>query len=78
MISVHTLDHATRFTAAVGEILQTKSLTFPPQIFFQNYGQLFIFFGGSLQGYGACIYDQSLNHVNILTSSAKIMGKSAL
>ena len=28
--------------------------------------------------YGACIYVQSLNHVNILTSSAKIMGKFAL
>ena len=44
MISVLALDHATRFRAAVGEILKTKSLTFPRQIIFQNSGPLFIFF----------------------------------
>ena len=78
MISVLAADHATRFRAAVGEILKTKYLTFPRQIFFQNSSQLFIFFAGSLQGYGACIYLQSLNHVNILTSTTKIVGRSAL
>ena len=70
MISVLTPERATRFRTTVGEILKMKSLTFPRQ--------LFILFYGSLQGYGACIYVQSLNHVNILTSSGKIMEKSTL
>ena len=77
IISALNPECATRFRAAVGEILKTKSLTFPCQILFQKSGQLFIFFYGSLQGYSACNYVQSLNHVNILTSSAKIMGKSS-
>ena len=37
-----------------------------------------MFFDGSHQGYGACIYVRSADQVNLLTSSAKIMGKSAL
>ena len=78
VVSVLTLEHTRRFRTVVGEILKTKSLSFPRQIIFQGFGQLFIFFDGSLQGYGACIYIRSLNHVNILTSSAKIMGKSVL
>ena len=78
MTSTLNPERSTRFKIAVGEILKTKSLTFPRQIFFQMSGRLYIFFDGSLQGYGACIYVQSVNHVNILTSSAKIMGKSAL
>ena len=56
MISTLDPERTTRFRAAVGEILKTKSLTFPRQIFFQNSGELFIFFDGSLHGYRACIY----------------------
>ena len=43
-----------------------------------NYtAQLFIFFDGSLQGYGSCVYAFSDNQFNLLSSSAKIMGKAA-
>ena len=61
-----------------GRDLKDKIFNFFLPDFFSNSGQLYIFFEGSLQGYEACIYVLSLDHVNILTSSAKIMGKSAL
>ena len=70
-------DRADKFRFAVKEILKTKDLSFPCQLVFNNSGQFHIFFDGSLQGYGACIYMHSQDQFNILTSSAKIMGKLA-
>ena len=52
-------------------------LSFPHQIIFKNSSKLYIFFDGSLQGYGVCIYVESQGQINLLTSTAKIMGKSA-
>ena len=71
------VDRANKFRFAVEEILNIKDLSFPRQLVFNNWGQLYIFFAGSLQGYGARIYMHSQNQINILTSSAKIMGTSA-
>ena len=68
---------ADRFKSAVSEILGTSALSFPRQIIFKHSGKLYIFFYGSLQGYGACIYVKSLNQFNLLVSSAKIMGKAS-
>ena len=47
------------------------------QIIFNYSGQLYIFFDGSLQGYGACVYVRSDSQFNLLSSSAKVLGKSA-
>lgn len=47
---------------------------FPQQIIFNYSAQLFIFFDGSLQDYGSCVYAFSNNQFNLLSSSAKIMG----
>ena len=70
-------ERADRFRSAVEEILKTKEMSFPRQIVFKYSGKLCIFFDGSLQGYGACIYMESQGHFNLLISSAKIMGKAA-
>ena len=35
------------------------------------------FFDGSLQGYGACVYAHSGDQFNLISSSSKILGKSA-
>ena len=70
-------ERADRFRTAVEEILKTTQLSFPRQIVFKYSGKLRIFFDGSLQGYGACIYMESHGQFNILISSAKIMGKAA-
>ena len=71
------LQTADRFRSAVEEFLKTKIMLFPRQIVFKSSGQLYIFFDGSLQGYGACIYMKSNGQFNLLISSAKIMGKAA-
>ena len=42
--------------ALSAEILKTKDLSFPFQLVFNNSGQLYIFFDGCLQCYGACVY----------------------
>ena len=76
MLGPLSTDRADKFKLAVGEILKPKDLSFPQQIVFNKTSQLYIFFYGSLQGYCACIYMHSQNQFNILTSSAKIMGKS--
>ena len=65
-----------RFRAAVGEILLTREIFFPRQVIFQYQAQLFIFFDGSLQGYGACVYAHSGGQFNLISSSSKILGKS--
>ena len=52
-------------------------MSFPRQIIFKYSAQLFIFFDGSLQGFGACAYFHSDGRFNLLSSSAKILGKSA-
>ena len=51
MVSILSPERTSKFRAAVGEILKSKSLQFPRQIFFQRSGQLCIFFYGSHQGY---------------------------
>ena len=75
--SVLSQEHTDRFRRAVGEILLTKEIYFPRQIIFKYSAQLLIFFDGSLQGYGACVYAHSNDQFNILYSSAKILGKTA-
>ena len=75
--SVLSKERTDRFRRAVGEILLTKEISFPRQIIFNYSAQLYIFFDGSLQGYGACVYACSNDQFNILYSSAKILGKTA-
>ena len=68
---------AEKFRTAVDQILRTSELSFPRQIVYQGSGQLYIFFDGSLQGYGSSVYIRSQDKVNLLYSTAKVMGKSA-
>ena len=75
--SVLSQERTDKFRRAVGEILLTKEISFPRQIIFNYSAQLFIFFDGSLQGYGACIYACSNDQFNLLYSSAKILGRTA-
>ena len=75
--SVLSQEHTDRFRHAVGEILLTKEIYFSRQIIFKHSAQLFIFFDGSLQGYGACVYAHSNDQFNLLYSSAKVLGKTA-
>ena len=75
--SILSQEHTDRFRRAVGEILLTKEIYFPRQIIFKYSAHLFIFFDGSLQRYGACVYVCSDNQFNLLYSSAKILGKTA-
>ena len=75
--SVLSEDRSNRFRSAVSEILLTKNLSFPRQIIFKYSAKLFAFFDGSLKGFGACAYAHSDGKFNLLSSSAKILGKSA-
>ena len=68
---------ADRFHSALDQILQTSELSFPQQIVFNGSGQLYIFFASSLQWFGSCIYIPSQDEFNLLSSSAKVLGKSA-
>ena len=52
-------------------------MSFPRQIIFNYTAQLYIFFDGSLQGYSACMYACSEGQFSLLSSSSKILGKSA-
>ena len=61
----------------VGEILLTREIFFPRQVIFQYQAQLNIFFDRSLQGYGACVYTNSGGQFNLISSSSKILVKSA-
>ena len=70
-------ERTNRFRRAVSEILLTRTMSFPRQIIFNYSAQLYIFFDGSLQGYGACVYVCSDGQFNLLSSSSKILGKSA-
>lgn len=66
-----------KFRCTVKEILLTRNISFPCQIIFNYSAQLSVFFDGSLQRYGACLYACSDGQFNIISSSAKIMGKAA-
>ena len=66
-----------KFRNAVREILITREIFFLRQVIFRYQAQLFIFFDGSLQGYGACVYAHSGDQFNLISSSSKILGKSA-
>ena len=70
-------ERSDRFRRAVTEILLTKEIFFPRQIIFHYSAQLYIFFDGSLQGYGACVYACSNGQFNLISSSAKILGNTA-
>ena len=70
-------DRGDKFQSAVEESLKTKDLSFPGQNVFNKTGQLYFFFDGSLQCYGVCMYMHSQDQFNILTRSAKVMGKFA-
>ena len=75
--SILSQEHTDRFRRTVGEILLTKEIYFPRQIIFKYSAQLFIFFDGSLPGYGACVYAHSNDQFNLLYSSTKVLGKTA-
>ena len=75
--SILSEERTNKFRSAVKEILLTRTLSFPRQIIFNYSGQLYIFFDRSLQGYGACVYVLSNGQFNLLSSSEKILGKSA-
>ena len=75
--SILSEERTTRFRRAVGEVLLTREINFPRQIIFNYSAQLYIFFDGSLQGHGACVYAYSDGKFNLISSSAKILGKSA-
>ena len=75
--SVLSEEHTNRFGSTVSKILLTREISFPRQIIFNYSAQLYIFFDGSLQGYGACVYACFYGQFNIISSSAKILGKTA-
>ena len=75
--SVLSEERSCRFRSAVNKILLTRTMFFPSQIIFNYSAQLFIFFNRSLQGFGACVYVCSDGKFNLLSSSVKILGKSA-
>ena len=54
-----------------------KTSPSPCQTIFNYAGQLYTFFDGSLQGYGACVYMRSHDQFNLIYSSCKVLGKSA-
>ena len=74
--SILSEESTARFRDAVREILLTREIFFPRQVIFQYQAPLFIFFDGSLKGYGACVYAHSGNQFNLISSSSKILGKS--
>ena len=49
-------ERADKFRLEVEEVLKTKDLSLPCQAIFNGQGQLYVYFDGSLQCYGACIY----------------------
>ena len=65
-----------RFHTAKNKILLTRTLSFPSKIIFNYASQLYIFFDGSLHGYGACVYIHSHRQFNLISSSCKVLGKS--
>ena len=67
---------AWKFSTAVDQILRTSEPSFPWQVVYQGSGQLYIFFNGSLQGYGSFVDMHSQNMDNLLYSTAKVMEKS--
>ena len=67
--SILSEEHTVRFRNAVGEILLTREIFFTRQVIFQYQAQLFIFFDGSLQGYGACVILKDTRKVGILCSA---------
>ena len=69
MTSILSKERTEKFRSAVNEILLTKDISFPRQIIFSYAGQLYTFFDGSLQGYGACVYMRSHNQFNLIYSS---------
>ena len=69
-------DGLCKLCAAVSKILLTRNISFPRQIIFNYFGQLYIFFDGSLQGYGACVYIRSHDKFNLIYSSCKVLGRS--
>ena len=71
-------ERTNRFGFAMKEILLTRNMSFPCQIIINYSAQLFILFDGSLQGYSACVYACSNGQFKLISSSAKILGKSAL
>jgi len=75
--SILSKERTAKFRNAVREILLTREISVPRQVIFRYQAQLFIFFNGSLQGYGACVYAHSGNQFNLISSSSKILGKSA-
>ena len=75
--SILSEERTAKFRNAVREILLTRELFVPRQVIFRYQAQLFIFFDGSLQGYGACVYAHSGDQFNLISSSSKILGKSA-
>ena len=70
--SILSKERTAKFRDVVREILQTREIFFPRQVIFRYQAQLFIFFDGSLQGYGACIYAHSGDQFNLISSSSKI------
>ena len=66
--STLSVERANKFRTAVGEILLTSEIFFPRQIIFNYSAQLYIFFDGSLQGYGACVYIRSNDQFNLISS----------
>ena len=75
--SILSEERTAKFRDVVREILQTREIFFPRQVIFRYQAQLFIFFDGALQGYGACVYAHSGDQINLISSSSKILGKSA-
>ena len=77
MSSTLSKERTITFCTAVSEILLSRKLSFPCQIIFNYSSQLYTFFDGSLQRYGACIYVCSHDQFNLIYSSCKVLGKSA-
>ena len=75
--SILSEERTAKFRNSVREILLTREIFAPRQVIFRYQAQLFIFFDGSLQGYGACVYAHSGDQFNLISSSSKILGKSA-
>ena len=75
-------EQTNRFPRAVNEILLTRNMLFPRKIIFNFSAQLFVFFDGSLQGYGACAYPQKSRSrqelFNVTLSSPVFIGDSEI
>ena len=64
--SILSEERSAKFRNAVREILQTREIFFPRQVIFQYQAQLFIFFDGSLQGYGAYMLTPAISSILFL------------